>query len=604
MTDASFLRSMVRAPLPQDWETVSEHHPGYCYLCLYKEEHRQKVAHMLGVYPTWRSVKALGGHKHTGLYRVTRVDPQSVHIGSESMGYPITYLKINDNDVLGNDARFHTTAFQPTPLWRHTLIAWAIWFIGRALVFTKLPHVIVMVIASFMLVFPTWILELMFGRLHVPDVKWIASLMVRRIKRALPDRLKNTWSQSRDITKISKLMKLLCMFILPTVAVGRLSTKPIFDLETFNLESKDTEIIKVLHPVYVKTHSSGLPDSSLCTTRTTLRLELLSLDVDDDPLMHYIEGMCPQLKGREWWMKAEAQAIADDGSTIKIWDYGLEKADQISDATDNAVTNVKSRVSRLTDESSDALASTVDSTVDTVIELTKLGGRLFANGFEAIVEALGDRSEVPGEMFQEILSMADIVGNRLKPKQPFDNAVSWIDTLSNRLNEISPMLISDVDQAIGQIAEDTRSITVETYSKSRDLVQSKYKELSESDASLRDVVRSVSDDVKFVTVDLYTSVKDSWMEIDPLVNTIEVAQTGVQLSRSVGNAAGGLIAGVLTEFQAVIPSTEGIQKFRTLIIGEPVTSKERMAKAESRSKWTIGSLTLWRPYGINTCKNG
>jgi hypothetical protein len=599
--DIKFKRILSQVSAPQSWETVDPSMEGYCYLCLYREKDHQKVAQILGMYPYWRDVKLLGGFKTGGVYHTTRTSECSVHIGTEGTGYSVANLQIRDNDSLGSINGLRTSVMKPTIVWRLAPLVWAIWSIApntySGLTFWGLVG------CTIAAIYPAWVIELAFGRLHLPSLDALSAEGTKDVRAALSQK---PFGQTRFIKSVA----ILGLVSMPQPAYGRLTTKPNTTLNNFNFTPEVVEVVSKVHPQYLETHTISLPDYAICTTRQSLRLQILDLDVDDEDLLTYITGMCPQLNGKAGWREAaEALALANAGNdlgarTNRLLEYGLDLWAEVSTAATKVVVATADSVTAAMHDSGDVYVGAlgdsrtlIKDAAEAGLKLARVARAVASTALGNLTLALEGHQTLPGVMVTDIFAVLDRMGEAFKP-------IEGLEYISKRITETAEIIanntmgynntVESIVKALALVAEDMADLANESYEQSKAITTTNYQYMKDNEGSVRQAIDNLTVDTRDIGKEFYLTLKQVLEELKPLEQTKDVANTVADVARIAGGAVGGIVVGALAETSRLLPTSTQLIVGRKAILGEPVTSTERVEVARARSKWTIGTW-LWAP---------
>lgn len=597
--DISFRRALARAPAPQSWENVSSSEEGYCYLCLYREKVHQQVAQLLGMYPLWREVKQLGGFRVGGAYHVSRTGENLVHIGSEGTGYTVSNLQIRDDDRVGGRIPSGYSTFYPTFAWRPALLVWAIWVVISE--FRQKISATKMALATIAVVYPAWYVELAFGRLHVPIIRIPKGIKVE------PDLVRVT--RRSGFAKLIKLVVTFGVMTIPDVAEARLTTKP-GDLNKFEFTPEVRKIVTQVHGQYLATHNLSLPDHAICTTKQSLRLKILDLDIDDEYLIEYVEGMCPQLIGKPGWrQEAEVFALANTGDDFgaranRFLETSIDLIADISGTANRIVAATTEQIVYALQDGGETYVDSLNESRDHIRETAKAGltaakaaGNAASQVVSKIATSLERNKDVPGELVDDAFTLLKWISTKLDPVEGFEIVVEHI---TDTIHIIDNNTI-DYDEAVGlavkamsTVVGDISELVSESYGQSKAITTDNYRYLKENEGSIRSAVDHAALDAKNTGKEIYNVLKEMIDELQPLEKSKELATVVADLTKIAGEAVGGFPISAVAEVGRLMPDGEQIARGRRAVFGEPVTSQERIEMYNARAKWTIGSW-FWAP---------
>lgn len=572
-----FRRSLSAVVLPLDWEAVSPAIEGYCYLNLYSKEHHQKVAYLLGVYPLWRDVKALGGHRD-GLFNVVRMGENYVHIISGGMGYSARYLSIKDNDRVGVS---HDSCM------------------SRGCKTTAYPAAVETEVSGPLKADSGLLKEQNLGRGSsnlIGDRFTEGRLPKRRIRHKS---LEGKWM-------VFKLFAIL--FPLVTAPVNARLTRsfvPSLDSDVYDFTAQEKSVVRGVHQRYMDSYSNKLEDVYICTSSPPLRYDILSLDLDDEVLVRYITNMCPQLKGRDpedWRIQAEDLAIRMKenwaGDTAS-------RAYDLLHRTKNAVTT--------------GIAALASSTKVVGDEFYDVGGKLFEStvkfAAKSSSKAVGSLDEVLEKLEDKPAVAVSTVGffvdevDRIPAKKFYNETLAIIQkgmsTAYSNLPDVE-FSVNATSDVVKTLFGDAANITKHNYNSLIDMWNQKMTEIYTDEYKLSQDGYRLWEFGRSVIRQGWSDVKDIKAELAPL-DAVETATELVpRISQAVGEAAGNLIGGGISGATKALPTKEDVANSFTFFWGEKVTSRERIEKAKvwSSQPYRVGDLlTFGSTRIVNEGKN-
>lgn len=535
------------------------------------------MAYLLGVYPLWRDVKALGGHRD-GLFNVVRMGENYVHIISGGMGYSARYLSIKDNDRVGarhDSCMSHGCKITAYPAAVETRAS------GPLKANSGLHK------------------EQNSGR-GLNDLLGIRFTEGRLPKcRIRHTNLERKWMAFQLFT---------ILFSLVTAPVNARLTRsfvPSLDSDVYGFTVQEKRVVHAVHQRYMDTYSNKLEDVYICTNSPPLRYDILSLDLDDEVLVRYITNMCPQLKGKDpedWRIQAEDLAIRMKenwaGDTAS-------RAYDLFHRTKNAVTS--------------GIANLASSTTEVGGDFYDVGGKFLDStakfAAKSSSKAVGSLDKVLVKLEDKPAAAVSTVGffvgevDRIPAEKFYNETLALIQkgvgATYNNLPDVELSVDTTFD-VIKALFGDVTNTTKHNYNSLIDMWNQKVTEIYTDDYKLSQDGYRLWEFGRSAIKQGWSDIKDIKTELAPL-NTVETAtELMPKISQAVGETAGNLLGGGISGVTKALPAKEDVANSFTYLLGEKMTSKERIEKAKAwySRPYTVGDFfTFGNTRIVNEGKN-
>jgi len=587
---------LLHVDLPQDWRCVNQHTPGYCYLCLYEEEHHQKVASLLRKYPDWLKVRTLGGFKETGSFSTMRARNDVVHISTDGIGVPARDLRMHDKEILGAQLEF-----SPGYILNTWPLAILIWYIRIYYLNVSWETTLPMLFVSAMLISPPWVMMVLCGRVLVPTPKFVMKVISNKFRNLEVVRpCVKSWHRYVPM--------ILFAFLTITTTDAKLS----LDVDHFldQIEgAKPDEIkeIREFHPRYMEAYEVTRGAEKMCLQDYEIRGEALDLQVEDDILIQYLELLCQPLKGLDnWHDKVKAIYLGDSrcelakyakpdrGYIEQITDTVSDEAVVFMDAAGELAQDTLEGGKRLmtsVNERQQELSGNLIGQTDAVLQsankaltgtarglnkaLERRAGRVepLINDLDSAVEIITGVIPSATDMAKKLKSRVESFNNEVEVKLEVVSVVNKIWEMGSRVamdaNEIGDKIYKQSVDRLNlqldntEVDENTKPLTI------GDLVDA-------TKAAVNGVI-STSENIGHYVHDVYTenNVKE---------NTGKLIEEAPWLTKTIGETIGNLPNGIMGGSGVSETVTNFVKDLREATIGAVDTPEQRDRKRELRAQ--------------------
>lgn len=458
MATRNFQMKMLRATLPEFWEDKQHTEDGWCYLNLYDSKHRQKVAHLLGPFPTWGSIKELGGYRTNIPFTIRRTKDGRVHIASGGAGVSARYLPLGDSEIIGSN------------LWDRESVDYRV-----VLLFTlymakhlllKTNDVLISLIGSVCVGIFTF--YLMRGEVSVPiNSPSISDLM--RYDRDFPNRPYRRPVNVKRVRRRSLAEKLtywtvIGLAVFKTVESKLLPSSGEVIKESLSDVSKREvrRLTNVLDPI-LKNYELCLTDSvdasELCCDDEDTRVMLLEADISDEMLKRIIDGVCDATRSAEddWLRDAKKWLVRRkmterESKKKPVEDIKVNNDSDIKFDSNDGVPNSKDQF--MNSKTVDASRTLIDEGVDGIFnlfgEVIEASDRLIETVNSVVPEVYGSARRLSNEALNAAGKAAEIAGRGVTETVDRTSTAAIIvdDATTNVLYGVGEMLPSG--EQIGQ----------------------------------------------------------------------------------------------------------------------------------------------------------
>jgi len=484
-------RKLLRVQLPSNWEEVDTHSAGYCYLKLYPYYSHQKVASIIGIYPTWSMVKEFGCFNKKSTYHVMKSRDGLVHIASGGAGVRAEHLDIPYEAILGElvykqDKKPDFGVYQ----------IWCLGFIA-GLIGTR-GNVFIAIIAGFIMsrrhrnkwepspdtkehprgksiaeLYDEMVEHELIVDQHHVVLKSITEnvvrieevkISVRRTVTFYPGSIKVDWPLLR-----------LAVSILPLIPLA--GTSPFGDLASAKAAISATmpdrnikfpQDFDAVHKAYADGIRTDLPMLSMCIEDEAIRRSVLHLRMPDVQKIAYVGHMCPVLPRQEsWWhdvwLNSEEQ-IDEVWTAGNYLDEGISSlfnlAKKATTKLNNVGIGVTDRTSKVIDVFTDLTVDMVDTVIVVADEHIKVPSgvvEVFFHNIDNVAGQLPELADVISGIASKTLvgievvrEIGEICVNRIPKAQDFvKTAFDVSDVTTGRLEAT----IIATDRMIGNLFE-------------------------------------------------------------------------------------------------------------------------------------------------------
>lgn len=397
-------------------------------------------------------------------------------------------------------------------------------------------------------------------------------------------------------------LSLLTAMVVPSE--GRIARRFKSSLDDYNFSDDVMEKISIVHGKYVKNHSHRLPDTHICVQRPNLRYEVLDLDIEEEDLKTYIEGMCPQLAGVERWIDEAMDTIVDYMSdpTVKMVSDLSSAVDSSKDLLSQSV----DKAARVANAYGDRFGRAYNGLASVASNVGDVAGSVLASTAKAASEHMDENyRDKPLTWVEDLMTIGDEIANFVSPKPYYDKTVEFLNmTLTTARNEsltAEEMVKLMVSGGFG-VARDAADATDVTYKALRSMIVEEHKRITDENYDVKQDAIEKVELLESVVKSLYGKTKDAVIEVDPIGKTLEIARVAPEITKIAGNTVQNLVVGATDQLPNPLSSLPTLKELRRDLIGEPVTSDERIARAGEKPHWTLGGLFTWRtPYVCEFC---
>jgi hypothetical protein len=317
--NTKFKLKLLRVEIPDDWEDKIPTDDGWCYLHLYNAKDRQKVACVLGAYPTWGHIKDLGGYKVDVPFNVRRAKDGRVHVSTGGVGTSARYLPLGDEEVIGS------TLWDRENVDVKMILLFAAFMIKYLA--TKTGDMMISLTGAICIGIFTYCL--MAGEVLLPIKKPSLNDLIR-YKTEFPNKTYVLPAKVRQVRRKPTIERLsyyvvIGLTILKVVEARLLPTAK-EALKTVGKEMTRKEIreaIKVLDPI-LKQYELCLVDSpianEICCDDEETRAMIFQADVPDEVMIKIVNRVCDAAErdkgkwlrnGKRWLLKRKSKAKDD-----------------------------------------------------------------------------------------------------------------------------------------------------------------------------------------------------------------------------------------------------------------------------------------------------